>query len=210
MAKQIDCQFIPVDKLTKPVELLLNNCPRQVINNLLWSNNGYFPKVDFSIAYSDHSILLKYFVKDKYPIAKYTQINDLVYKDSCVEFFLSFNNGDNYYNLEFNCVGTPYGAYGSANNRRELPEDVLKAVKIVVNKSAADNEGITAWEITLDMPFTVFIYDKITSLKGAECKGNFYKCGDETPEPHYLSWSNILSNAPNFHVPEFFGTLNFI
>jgi hypothetical protein len=36
---------------------------------------------------------------------------------------------------------------------------------------------------------------------------NFYKCGDETPEPHFLSWNPIDLPKPNFHVPQFFGQL---
>jgi hypothetical protein len=211
MAKQFDCQFIPVESQTKHNELFWNNCPRQEIDSLLWSNNGYFPQVAFCMAYTDHSILLKYFVKEKYAIARHAHVNDLVYKDSCVEFFLSFDNGVNYYNLEFNCIGTPYGAYGPGNpNRTELPVDVVKKIKVSVPPKNIDKEGVTEWEVALDIPFSVFIYDKITSLKGAECKANFYKCGDETPEPHYLSWNNILSSKPNFHVPEFFGTVKFI
>ena len=37
--------------------------------------------------------------------------------------------------------------------------------------------------------------------------GNFYKCGDETPAEHYLSWHPITSAGPDFHRPECFGTL---
>lgn len=211
MSKTFDCQFIPVEKMANHAELLLNYCPQQKIDNLLWSNNGYFPRVTFSMAYTDHSILLKYFVKEKYPVANCTQINDLVYKDSCVEFFLSFDNGTNYYNLEFNCIGTAYGAYGKVKpDRTLLPAIVLAQIKSFIQINIADKEGFTQWEITLDIPFDIFIYDNIASLEGIECKANFYKCGDETPEPHYLSWNNILSTEPNFHLPEFFGTVKFI
>ncbi|TSJ37375.1 hypothetical protein FO440_21695 [Mucilaginibacter corticis] len=210
MAKQFDCQFIPAEKLAGYASFL-DDCSKQVIDNLLWSSNGYFPTVKFSMAYTDHGILLKYFVKEKYVMARHTQVNDLVYKDSCVEFFLSFDNGSNYYNLEFNCIGTPYGAYGSVKPyRAELPANVVKQIKIDTQVINADDEGFTEWEITLGIPFSVFIYDDIDSLKGTECKANFYKCGDETPEPHYLSWNNILSDEPNFHVPEFFGMVKFV
>ncbi len=211
MIKQFDCQFIPDEKLTNDVSSLLNEYPRQAIDNLLWSDNGYFPQVEFSMAYTAHSFLLKYFVKEKYPVATHTQVNDLVYKDSCVEFFVSFDNGANYYNLEFNCLGTPYGAYGAGNpGRAELPVDVVNQIKVSTFINDVEIEGVTEWEISLDIPFSVFIYENVTSLKSTACKANFYKCGDETPEPHYLSWNNILSSRPNFHVPEFFGSIKFM
>jgi len=28
-------------------------------------------------------------------------------------------------------------------------------------------------------------------------------------EPHYLAWSNIIAPEPNFHLPQYFGTLYF-
>jgi hypothetical protein len=45
------------------------------------------------------------------------------------------------------------------------------------------------------------------SLSGKKIKANFYKCGDKTEEPHYLSWSPIDTPEPDFHVPSFFGLL---
>ena len=39
--------------------------------------------------------------------------------------------------------------------------------------------------------------------------GNFYKCADGTDSPHYVSWSPIKTEKPNFHCPEFFGELIF-
>jgi hypothetical protein len=38
---------------------------------------------------------------------------------------------------------------------------------------------------------------------------NFYKCGDELPTPHFLSWNPIEWKEPSFHRPEQFGKLIF-
>ena len=43
--------------------------------------------------------------------------------------------------------------------------------------------------------------------RGDVIKGNFYKCGDETPRPHFGAWSPIENPTPDFHRPEFFGDL---
>ncbi len=40
-------------------------------------------------------------------------------------------------------------------------------------------------------------------------KANFYKCGDELQTPHFLSWNPIEIEKPDFHRPDFFGTLRF-
>jgi hypothetical protein len=42
-----------------------------------------------------------------------------------------------------------------------------------------------------------------------EIKANFYKCGDELQTPHFLSWNPIEIDQPDFHRPDFFGTLEF-
>lgn len=44
---------------------------------------------------------------------------------------------------------------------------------------------------------------------GQRAAGNFYKCGDETEFPHYGAWSPVRTLSPDFHRPEFFGTLVF-
>ena len=55
------------------------------------------------------------------------------------------------------------------------------------------------------IPFSLIGIDKHhipTSLKA-----NFYKCGDLTAHTHFLSWSPIDAPKPDFHRPDFFGTL---
>ena len=49
--------------------------------------------------------------------------------------------------------------------------------------------------------------EKISSAEGATWRANFYKCGDETSHPHWLSWSPV--KELNFHAPDDFGELKF-
>jgi hypothetical protein len=39
---------------------------------------------------------------------------------------------------------------------------------------------------------------------------NFYKCADRTSHPHWLTWAPVDSPAPNFHLPDAFGIMEFI
>ena len=48
-----------------------------------------------------------------------------------------------------------------------------------------------------------------SSLDGQTIKANFYKCGDELQTPHFLSWNPINIEKPDFHRPDFFGSLEF-
>jgi len=40
-------------------------------------------------------------------------------------------------------------------------------------------------------------------------RANFYKCADSTSHPHWLTWSPVDHPTPHFHLPAFFGTLEF-
>ena len=69
--------------------------------------------------------------------------------------------------------------------------------------------GECNWEVALVIPYTVFFKHHITSLDGKIITANFYKCGDELQTPHFLSWNPIKIEKPDFHRPDFFGTLEF-
>jgi len=191
---------------------VLDQLEKQQIDNLLWSANGYKPDVFFTMAYTSDSILLKYTVKEKDIRAVYHQTDDPVYKDTCVEAFIAFNGEDSYYNLEFNCIGTARVGYGPGKlNRVAISKQLVESIKTYhrINDPADDNQ-LTEWQLTLAIPFTVFEDHDITSLQDQVAKVNFYKCGDELPEPHFLSWNYIDNPYPEFHLPQFFGEVKFL
>jgi len=174
-----------------------------------WEQFSYKPAVGFKIAYTDDGILLNYLVKEEHIKACYTAINSPVYKDSCVEFFISFN-GEDYYNFEFNCIGTAFAAFGTSNKatRKPLPIDIIESIRI--DSHIHTTRGENSWNLLMHIPLTALIHHPLTSLQGVRCMGNFYKCGDDLPIPHFLSWNAIDAVHPNFHLPKFFGELIFV
>jgi hypothetical protein len=176
----------------------------------LWPGNESKPEVDFYIAYGTDAIFLKFSVKETYFRAIYQQTNQPVYKDSCVEFFISFDNGNNYYNLEFNALGTAYAAYGSPGERALLDAALVETINFSAQHKIVEDALLPhEWELTLTIPFNLFCKHNITTLKDKSARANFYKCGDDLPEPHFLCWNNIIAETPNFHLPQYFGQLNF-
>lgn len=185
----------------------------QAIQTVNWAEYPYKPQVKFRIAHTDDSILLHFKVREGSVRAKYGEDNGSVWTDSCVEFF-SIPDADNiYYNIECSCIGTVLVGAGSVRNGREhAPQEAIACVKrwsTLGNEPFAERVGETDWELALIIPNTVFFKHRITSLSGKEVKANFYKCGDELQTPHFLSWSPIETDSPDFHRPEFFGTLEF-
>ena len=198
---------IPVNELSQKLDLV----QRRRIEAVPWPAYSYKPKVSFAIAYSDNSICLKYYVSEKSIRAVYAHPNDPVFKDSCVEFFISFEDEKEYYNFEFNCAGTCLLGFGTERaNRKLLPENVILLIRnqALLKPAYSQNANID-WELTVLIPLKVFHYHDIKTLKGKRCRANFYKCGDELPEPHFLAWNNIKTDHPNFHVPECFGSMEF-
>lgn len=193
------------------ISALLDKLEPGCINQAPWGITGHQPEASFSMAYGSEGIYLKYTVSEEHLQARYKNINDPVYKDSCVEFFISFDDSGAYYNLEFNHLGVAMGGYGPGKDGRAIiPAAYLQKIKIFALAEPKDPEtGLHHWAITLLLPFDIFIYNKLTGLKGLTCRANFYKCGDELPQPHFLSWVPMTHPEPEFHLPQFFGTLVF-
>ena len=197
-----------IDSLSdlQEVSLLMDLQNKHAIGATPWASYPYQPKVHFNISYGVDCIFLKYYVKENSIRALHRKINSPVHTDTCVEFFIGFGNQPAYYNFEFNCMGTCQAGYGTnRENRHLLAETVIRNISCLPYlKHIAGNFSIY-WELTLIIPFGVFQHHNVSSLANTVCRMNFYKCGDELPVPHYLAWNTIVSNEPNFHLPQFFG-----
>jgi len=189
------------------VSSALDQLERHLINITPWPAFNYRPDVGFSIAHDGRNIFLKYFVEENSVAAVYRETNGPVYKDSCVEFFIDFNDGKGYYNIEFNCAGSCHIGFGNEKEERlQIADALIKKIKYqALFKNGGLSHGDTVkWELTLIIPVDVFYYHELSSLKNKSCRINFYKCGDELPQPHFLSWVHMVSEHPNFHLPQFF------
>ena len=164
--------------------------PLDVVN---WKDYPYKPEVSFRIAHTGREILLHYKVKEASVRAVASGDNGRVWEDACVEFFVSPEGDDRYYNFECNCAGRLLIQGGAVNERRPT----------------ASQEGECSWELVMVIPVSAFFQHSVGSLDGKTMRGNFYKCGDKLQTPHFLSWSPIRLEHPMFHCPAFFGTLFF-
>lgn len=187
---------------------LENQCESHSISNINWPSFPYLPEVSFRIGHWADMIILRYDVREQSVRAVETRINGDVYKDSCVEFFISMD-GKNYYNFEFSCIGTIHVAHGEGrHNRKLLPDEIVKKISTesTLGKEPFDTKiGDTTWSITCIIPASTFIHDPGFKIKRKTARANFYKCGDELPVPHFVTWAPIGTPQPDFHRPEYFG-----
>lgn len=201
--------------------------PFQPIDTHNWPGYEYNPQVQFRIAYSATEIYLQYRVKETCIKAVFAQdTGALPYKDSCVEFFIIPGTDNTYYNLEMNCIGKGTFAGGDKrSDRTRFGQDVLSRIRrrstlgdaaLGIRKiedepagSAWAEAGCYDWQLTAALPVALFSLSPVPALKGRTVRANFYKCGDDMPQPHYLSWNPIDTPKPNFHTPDYFGYLVF-
>lgn len=185
----------------------------QTVGCVNWSTYPYRPEVKFRIAHTDEAVLLHFKVTEQSVRAKYGEDNGAVWTDSCVEFFAIPAGDGIYYNIECNCIGTVLVGAGPVRNGREhAPQSVTALIDRWASLGRIPFEerlGETEWEVALVIPYAVFFKHQLSTLDGSEVKANFYKCGDELQTPHFLSWNPIPIENPDFHRPDFFGTLSF-
>jgi hypothetical protein len=182
---------------------------RRPIAHAPWSAGAKQPEVSFALAYGKDDIYLKYYVKEHTLKAEYNNFNDPVFEDSCVEFFIAFDDDASYYNLEFNYMGTSRAQYGQHKNGRTfIPVDLLKTIRhqTLVKSNVVGN---TQWELTLCIPKTIFKFHPALSLEQSKAKVNLFKCGDGLPEPHFLCWNKVEAQQPEFHLISFFKEITF-
>lgn len=197
-----------------------NNIEFNNIDCVNWEGYNYNPSVKFAIAYSTEEIYLQYLVQEDDIKAVYeADTASAPYKDSCVEFFCIPGEGGEYYNLELNCIGKGTFAGGAKRTERtKYGQDVLDQIRREASlgskafgiKTKEDNNGEPFnWKVTVAIPLKLYALSKVEPLKGRTIKANFYKCGDDMPNKHYLSWNPIGTEKPNFHTPDYFGNLKF-
>jgi hypothetical protein len=208
---ELQSAYPPLDEVS---DWLDKQDEKLLIDTINWKEYKYKPGVSLAIAYSDHEIFLKYYVIENYFKAEKTETNQMVCEDSCVEFFVSPEEDGIYYNMEFNGIGTCLlgSGTGRENSKRADPGIIagIRRLTPAGLRPVSEKEGKFEWTITVAIPFGVFFHHKVKELKGRTFSANFYKCGDMLKVPHYVTWSPVGTEKPDYHQPKFFGELKFV
>lgn len=170
------------------------------------------PEVRFAIMHTGDHICLKFFVTEQYTMARVTEDNGEVWTDSCVEFFISFDDSG-YYNFEFTCIGKALLGFRKEREKYEhaskaVMDSIIRMPSLGTEPFGERSEG-QSWELAVKIPARAFFKHDIRSFDGMEARANFYKCGDKLTRPHFLSWQPIDNHKPDFHLEKFFGEVKF-
>ena len=173
------------------------------------------PVVHAKMQYDDTDLYLIFRVHDRYVSSLVETNNGFVSSDACVEFFFApdVQQPLNYINMEINAGGTPLIRYNGAERKRFTDEDIAAfdiahSLPKVVDPPI--NDSVT-WTIECRIPLAVIgKYGVVTPPgRGVAWRANFYKTASKSTNPHYITWSPMEYERPNFHLPAQFGRLVF-
>lgn len=171
----------------------------------------YAPDCNGSIARSATHLAVMFHVRGLDLRAKALEDNGKSWEDSCCEFFVTDPYDGTYYNLELTCIGSLLASKRtSRTNKTMIPSTLLSSVirhSSLERKEIDIKDRIFGWTTAMLIPFELIGLDR--NNLPVSLRGNFYKCGDSTAHPHYLSWNPIRTPKPDFHRPEFFGEIIF-
>ena len=193
-------------------EYLDANVEHQLIECVNWKDDfPYKPSTSFVIAVSSTRLYVFFSVISKDLRAVNAEDLSPVAQDSCVEFFMQVPGSQEYWNFEFNCIGTLNASHRveRINPKRLTPQELSSIERYAScgTEPIEEQEGTYCWDLTVSIPLD------LVGLDGDNLpdyiKGNLYKCAGKTAHRHYVSWSPIDDSKPNFHRPDCFGTLWF-
>lgn len=190
----------------KPERLDWEKIPAVNVDTCLWVQDAGIC-TQAQLCYDAESVYVRMCTREAHIVAEEKGVIGEPWQDSCMEFFFCPDpHSGTYLNIEFNpnrCLFLGVGLGRNDRIRLLLPE------KNPLNAEAVMTED--GWQITYQIPTELIrrFVPAFQAESGAMMRGNFYKCGERTPQAHYYAWNPIELTAPEFHCSEYFGKLYF-
>lgn len=188
------------------------------IKNIMGDVPSFIPTTHVKMLYDNDNLYVIFHVEDRYVRIVTNTINGPVWNDACVEFFFSPDTLYPlwYFNLEVTGGGTPLMHYNLIPFTDVTKLDTLDIATIEIAHSLPEivdpeiKDSIT-WTLEYSLPLDLLKkYSNLTVPKqGVKWRANFYKTATTNSNPHYITWNFVDNPKPNFHLPEFFGTIVF-
>ncbi len=188
-----------------------------VLDQYRWTDHEYHPKCEVRVLYSEENLFLYFHTEEQHFASSRTEDGDEVWKDNCVEFFVSASEDLSapYMNFEINMIGVMLLGVGvDRNQRRKLAAAEMKSVirqpdytEPIVDSS----DTLKIWNLKALIPLEFIKQHSGTERpqKGTVWRANFNTCASDVPHPYYGTWNPIETEHPDFHRPEYFGKIVF-
>jgi len=193
--------------------------PSVAIEHAMGNKPGFLPKTRAKVLYDDANLYVIFRVEDRYVRAVASGFHGRVWEDACVEFFFAPDAAEplKYFNVEMNCGGAALMSFNRApeTDHTSLAGDDMRQIEIAHSlPGRIDPEIAEPVTWTLEYRIPLSILEKYAPLtkpeKGVVWRANFQKCAETNSHPHWLTWAKIDYPEPRFHLPQFFGTIEFV
>jgi len=176
------------------------------------------PSVQAKMLYDDSSLYIIFRVHDRFVRITVQDYNGPVSGDACVEFFFSPDTSfrKRYFNLETNAGGTVLMACHVFQQKeyQKFSAEELDQIEIAHSLPRKVDQEIqepVTWTLEYRLPLAIL--EKHASVihpqPGVVWRANFYKTSSKSSNPHWITWAEVVNEKPNFHLPQFFGLLEF-
>jgi hypothetical protein len=182
-----------------------------------WTDHEFHPKCEVRGLYSPENLFLHFHSEEKEFATTRTEEGGEVWKDNCVEFFVSPSEDLSlpYLNFEFNMIGVLLlGVGGNREQRRKLSAAEMKPILRKADYSEPIrkiSQSPMTWRLQAVIPLG-FLHEQTgcpLPKPGTVWRANFNNCAADVPHPYYGNWNPIGTENPDFHRPEFFGKIVF-
>lgn len=151
----------------------------------------------------DFGLVISMTAMESDPLTTYTEVDDPVYRDSALEAFFNFTplrEIPYYMNFEMNSDGAMLNAIGTVGDR--------KSVSVPWRGNCKVSRTADSWSVLLKVPMEIIckMFDIEPFKVGDRFTCNFYKICENSELEHYASYAPVISEKPNFHLPQFFET----
>lgn len=220
-----DLPVLKVGRLGSKAELALDfsddpwfHIRSEIIDHHMGKEPLHRPLTQFKIGYNHEAVFVVFRVIDKFVRATATAYQGPVYKDSCVEFFFSPNPDitHGYFNLEVNCCGQALFEFHPPGGSPmvPIPENVFARIGLLHQLEGTidpEHELPLVWSVAVRIPVDCLgtFCPATRPEPGVSWRANFHKCADLSSHPHWLTWAKVDYPEPKFHLPEYFGRLEF-
>ncbi len=177
-----------------------------------WWESGDKEQTEARLLWDDTYLYISFVAHDAHISASYTNRDDPVSEEDCVEAFIAPNleRVSDYFNFEINALGTLLDRSPANKRSKDWNAEGIQIV-IEIDGTLNNNSDIDRiWTTEIAIPFVNFAdYAQVPPKNGDTWRLNLYRCGGEI-NPQYSVWRNTGTAEPSFHVPEQFGTIQFI
>ena len=196
-----------MNKYSIVINRSIDDAPIVEIANNTW-NYPYAPRMTAKMTYiTDKGIVVRLECFEKEPFTRYTKPYDPVYTDSCMECFFNLcpEKIKDYINLETNSNGAYIFSFGPGRGDVRTHFGPKLGITPEVKITKTDASWIA--DIVIGNDALCAVYGDFEVKSGHTFIANFYKCGQDGDNPHFITWNKVETPKPDFHRPEFFGTV---